>query len=91
MLGRISLIVLLVFAALCACGSMYLYRTQAGPDGELVIRHEMDGSQLLVEGKKGRIYFNGWDHGPVAEGDEVEIRTPGELFVNGEQRKPTEN
>ena len=88
MKSKILLAVLLALAS--GCGSLYLSRMEAGPDGALAMSYVKDGHELLVEGRGGRLHVDDRDHGPLSEGDVVELRSSGDVYVNGQRRKPTE-
>ena len=82
---KLSLLVLLLLT-LGACASRkYVLQTEVGEEFsglELTIA----GQPLLLEGQDGRLIINGYDHGPLEEGDRLAMDVHGTVYINGKPR-----
>jgi hypothetical protein len=82
---KLSLLVLL-FLTLGACASRkYVLQTEVGAEFsslELMI----GGQPLVLAGQDGRLIINGYDHGPLEEGDRLAMDAYGTVYINGKPR-----
>ena len=69
-----------------ACASRkYVLQTEVGAEFaglELTI----GGQPLVLAGQGGRLVINGYDHGPLAEGDRLAMDAYGTVYINGKPR-----
>ena len=79
----------LLLAVLLAAGvSCYptTLMTHAGKGGEFQSTAEIRSEQVIVQGVRGRLYVDGIDYGRISEGDQIEVDSGGNVYVNGVSR-----
>lgn len=85
-MSRKLAILALLLLTLGACASRkYVLQTEVGAKFsglELTI----GGQPLVLAGQDGRLIINGYDHGPLEEGDRLAMDAYGTVYINGKPR-----
>ena len=72
--------------ALGACASRkYVLQPEVGAEFSS-LELTVAGQPLVLEGRKGRLIVNGFDCGPLEEGDCMQMDPYGVVYINGEPR-----
>ena len=77
---------LVLLLALGACASRkYVLQTEVGAEfSKLELTYA--GQPLVLEGREGRLLVNGYDCGPLEEGDRMQMDARGVVYINEEPR-----
>lgn len=85
-MSRTLVLVLVLSLTLGACASRkYVLQTEVGTEFSS-LELTVAGQPLELEGREGRLLVNGYDCGPLEEGDRMQMDAYGVVYINGEPR-----